>query len=59
MAGINPIDSFVVSGALPKLNPIPHIPGAESAGIVEQVGSHIKGSIKKGDKVVIQFSNIY
>jgi NADPH:quinone reductase-like Zn-dependent oxidoreductase len=35
MAGVNPIDSFVVSGALPKLNPLPHIPGAESTGIIE------------------------
>jgi NADPH:quinone reductase-like Zn-dependent oxidoreductase len=30
VAGINPIDNFVVSGALPKLIPLPnHIPGAE------------------------------
>jgi D-arabinose 1-dehydrogenase-like Zn-dependent alcohol dehydrogenase len=28
MAGVNPIDNFVLSGALPKLNPFPHIPGA-------------------------------
>jgi hypothetical protein len=29
VAGINPIDNFVVSGALPKLIPLPnHIPGA-------------------------------
>jgi NADPH:quinone reductase-like Zn-dependent oxidoreductase len=35
-AGINPIDNLVVSGALPKLNPLPHIPGAESTGIIEQ-----------------------
>jgi NADPH:quinone reductase-like Zn-dependent oxidoreductase len=59
MAGVNPIDSFVVSGALPKLNPLPHIPGAESTGIVEEVGSHVNSSndgstnIKKGDTVVV------
>jgi NADPH:quinone reductase-like Zn-dependent oxidoreductase len=59
MAGVNPIDSFVVSGALPKLNPLPHIPGAESTGIVEEVGSHVISSndgstnIKKGDRVVV------
>jgi len=41
MAGANPIDNFVVSGALPKLNPFPHIPGAESTGIVEKIGSHV------------------
>jgi NADPH:quinone reductase-like Zn-dependent oxidoreductase len=55
MAVVNPIDSFVVSGALPKLNPLPHIPGAESTGIVEEFGSHVNSStnIKKGDRVVV------
>jgi NADPH:quinone reductase-like Zn-dependent oxidoreductase len=53
-AGVNPIDYSVVSGSLPKLNPIPHIPGAESSGIVEEVGSHVnKDRIKKGDRVVV------
>ena len=42
VAGINPIDNFVVSGALPKLIPLPnHIPGAEISGVVEEVGSHV------------------
>src|SRR5919106_1226235 len=59
MAGVNPIDSFVVSGALPNLNPLPHIPGAESTGIVEEVGSHVNSNndsstnIKKGDRVIV------
>src|SRR6476646_7541427 len=53
-AGINPIDNLVVSGALPKLNPLPHIPGAESTGIIEQVGSHVnKNNFKKEDRVII------
>jgi NADPH:quinone reductase-like Zn-dependent oxidoreductase len=58
MAGVNPIDSFVVSGALPKINPLPHIPGAESTGIVEEVGSHVNSNndidtnIKKGDRLL-------
>jgi NADPH:quinone reductase-like Zn-dependent oxidoreductase len=29
--GINPIDYFVVTGALPKIEPIPHIPGQSQA----------------------------
>ncbi|HEY9385718.1 MAG TPA: alcohol dehydrogenase catalytic domain-containing protein [Nitrososphaeraceae archaeon] len=54
MTGVNPIDHFVTSGALPKVNPLPHIPGAESSGIVEEVGSHVNNvSIKKGDRVVV------
>jgi NADPH:quinone reductase-like Zn-dependent oxidoreductase len=59
MAGVNPIDNFVVSGALPKLNPFPHIPGAESTGIVEEIGSHVNSNnngstnIKKKDRVIV------
>src|SRR5438093_12957244 len=55
VAGVNPIDNTVVSGALPQLNPLPHVPGAESSGIVEQVGSHVNNytNIKKGDKVIV------
>ena len=56
MAGVNPIDSFVVSGALPKIDPLPHVPGAESAGIIEEIGSHVNNAnnnFKKGDRVVV------
>ncbi|HET6727188.1 MAG TPA: alcohol dehydrogenase catalytic domain-containing protein [Nitrososphaeraceae archaeon] len=54
LAGVNPIDHFVVSGMLPRIVPFPHIPGAESSGIVEQVGSRIiDGNIRKGDRVVV------
>ncbi len=52
--GVNPIDHFVVSGMLPKIVPLPHIPGAELSGIVEQVGSHVSDdNIKVGDRVVV------
>jgi NADPH:quinone reductase-like Zn-dependent oxidoreductase len=54
LAGVNPIDHFVVSGMLPRIVPFPHIPGAESSGIVEQVGSEINdGNIRRGDRVVV------
>jgi NADPH:quinone reductase-like Zn-dependent oxidoreductase len=54
VAGVNPIDYFVVSGSLPKLDPIPHIPGAESSGTVKEVGTHVnEDRIKKGDRVVV------
>ena len=55
VAGVNPIDNTVVSGALPRLDPLPHVPGAESSGVVEQVGSHVGNhtNIKKGDRVVV------
>src|ERR671932_489388 len=56
MAGVNPIDSFVVSGALPRIDPLPHVPGAESSGIIEEVGSHVNNGdndFKKGDRVIV------
>jgi NADPH:quinone reductase-like Zn-dependent oxidoreductase len=54
LAGVNPIDHSVVSGMLPRIVPFPHIPGAESSGIVEQVGSEINdGSVRKGDRVAV------
>ncbi|MGA7008922.1 MAG: alcohol dehydrogenase catalytic domain-containing protein [Nitrososphaeraceae archaeon] len=53
-AGVNPIDNLVVSGMLPRILPFPHIPGAESSGIVEQIGSHVSNdNIKVGDRVVV------
>jgi D-arabinose 1-dehydrogenase-like Zn-dependent alcohol dehydrogenase len=55
VAGVNPIDNFAISGALPKLIPLPnHIPGAETSGTVAEVGSHVKkNNLKKGDRVII------
>ncbi len=34
------------------VKPLPHIPGAEFAGIVEKIGSHVR-TVKKGDRVTI------
>jgi NADPH:quinone reductase-like Zn-dependent oxidoreductase len=55
VAGVNPIDNFVVSGELPKLIPLPnHIPGAETSGIVEEIGNHVNNNnLRKGDRVII------
>src|SRR5215203_5681706 len=54
VAGVNPINYFVSSGALPRVEPLPHILGAESSGIVEELGNHVNNSeIKKGDRVVV------
>ena len=59
VAGINPIDYFVVSGrrginsgAILEAKPLPHIPGAEISGIVERVGKHVK-TLNKGDRVIV------
>jgi D-arabinose 1-dehydrogenase-like Zn-dependent alcohol dehydrogenase len=34
------------------VNPLPHVPRAEFAGVVEKIGSHVR-TIKKGDRVTI------
>ena len=51
---------MIVSGALPKLIPLPnHIPGAEISGMVEEVGSHVNiDRVKKDDRIVMYSSNI-
>jgi NADPH:quinone reductase-like Zn-dependent oxidoreductase len=51
MAGVNPIDYRVVS-TMPNVKPMPHIPGTEFAGTVEEIGSHVS-TLKKGDKVTV------
>jgi NADPH:quinone reductase-like Zn-dependent oxidoreductase len=50
-AGVNPVDYFVVSG-MRTVEPMPHIPGAEFAGVVEEVGPDVK-SVRPGDRVVV------
>ena len=52
VVGLNPIDNVVVSGSIPSVRPIPHIPGAEVSGIVDEIGSEVS-RLKKGDRVVI------
>ena len=51
MTGVNPIDHFTISGAR-EIRPIPHIPGAEIAGVVEKIGKHVT-SLTQGDRVVV------
>ncbi|MCL4484759.1 MAG: alcohol dehydrogenase catalytic domain-containing protein [Nitrospirae bacterium] len=50
MAGVNPIDALVVT-VIPA-NPMPHIPGGEFAGTVEEIGDGVT-SLKVGDRVTV------
>ena len=52
VAGVNPIDNVVVSGSIPIVRPIPHIPGAEVSGTIDEIGNEAK-RLKKGDRVII------
>jgi NADPH:quinone reductase-like Zn-dependent oxidoreductase len=51
-AGVNPIDQIVVSGSVPTISPMPHIPGAEIAGTIDRIGNHVQG-LNKEDRVVV------
>ena len=51
MAGVNPIDFKAVT-SIPHVSPVPHIPGAEFAGEIEEVGSGVSG-LAKGDRVAV------
>ncbi len=46
LAAVNPIDHSTVT-RLTNVKPMPHIPGAEFAGFVEEAGDHVT-SLKKG-----------
>ncbi|MGC8573361.1 MAG: alcohol dehydrogenase catalytic domain-containing protein [Caldisphaera sp.] len=50
-AGINPVDYYIISG-LRNVNPVPHIPGSEFGGYVEEIGSKVK-NLNKGDRVIV------
>jgi NADPH2:quinone reductase len=49
-AGVNPVDTYVRSGAYTRLPPLPYVPGADAAGVVEAVGEGV-GRLKPGDRV--------
>ena len=50
-AGVNPVDYYTVSG-LRSVSPMPHIPGVEVAGVVEEVGREVR-KVSPGDRVVV------
>jgi NADPH:quinone reductase-like Zn-dependent oxidoreductase len=43
VAEVNPIDNIVISGSIPTVRPIPHIPGAEVSGTVEETSNEVNG----------------
>src|SRR5215210_607246 len=49
-AGVNPVDTYIRSGQYAFLPPLPFVPGADGAGVVEAVGDDA-GGFKAGDRV--------
>jgi NADPH2:quinone reductase len=50
--GVNPVDTYIRSGAYGKLPQLPYIPGKDGAGVVISVGSEVEG-ISEGDRVYL------
>jgi NADPH2:quinone reductase len=42
-AGVNPLDTYIRSGAYSKLPPLPYTPGFDGAGVVDSVGAEVHG----------------
>lgn len=53
-AGINPVDTYIRSGAYEKTN-LPYTPGRDGAGIVKEVGCKVT-RFKPGDRVYFLFN---
>ncbi|HEX7175794.1 MAG TPA: NADPH:quinone reductase [Pyrinomonadaceae bacterium] len=51
-AGVNPVDTYVRSGAYAKLPELPYTPGSDAAGIVEMVGEGVT-RLRAGDRVYL------
>ncbi|MFB6489933.1 MAG: alcohol dehydrogenase catalytic domain-containing protein [Thermoproteus sp. AZ2] len=54
--GINPVDIMTIEGFI-RAQPMPHVPGAEFVGVVEDVGLGVSG-FAKGDPVVV-YNRLY
>jgi NADPH2:quinone reductase len=51
-AGVNPYDTYMLSGNYATKPPLPYTPGADAAGVIEQVGSDSSG-FQPGDRVYL------
>ena len=51
-AGINPVDTYIRSGAYAAKPPLPYTPGKDAGGVVEAIGEGVK-QLKPGDRVYI------
>lgn len=49
-AGVNPVDTYIRSGAYARLPALPYIPGWDGAGVVRAIGTGVSGLVL-GDRV--------
>ncbi len=51
-AGVNPVDTYILSGTYARKPVLPYTPGADAAGTVEAVGSGVT-TVAKGQRVYV------
>jgi NADPH:quinone reductase len=51
-AGVNPVDTYIRSGAYAVKPALPYTPGSDGAGEIEQVGDGVAG-LERGDRVYV------
>ncbi|MFL6230954.1 MAG: NADPH:quinone reductase [Pyrinomonadaceae bacterium] len=51
-AGVNPVETYVRSGAYARTPPLPYTPGSDAGGVVEAVGAQVK-RFKVGERVYL------
>jgi NADPH2:quinone reductase len=56
--GVNPYETYMRAGAYAIKPDLPYIPGADAAGVIDQVGSDVAGW-KNGDRVYISGTAIH
>ncbi|XP_041369978.1 quinone oxidoreductase-like isoform X2 [Gigantopelta aegis] len=54
--GVNPVDTYKRAGTYSVLPELPYVPGSDTAGVVEEVGTAVK-KFQKGDRVCTVFKN--
>lgn len=50
-AGVNPVETYIRSGAYAKLPALPWTPGSDGAGVVENAGAGVKSRLQPGHRV--------
>ncbi len=53
--GVNPVETYIRSGAYPVLPDLPYVPGSDAAGTIEAVGSDVSG-LQVGQRVFTDYS---
>jgi NADPH2:quinone reductase len=57
--GVNPYDTYMLSGNYATKPPLPYTPGADAAGVIEHVGEGVTAAVKRGDRVYIGGTTSY